>query len=131
MSGVNLAVYSPADFVTLGLLGALVVIVALMAWRKIQASRLNPEELERRRRRVLAARGKMGDATVVDVRDNLIFYSYDVRGMEYTASQDVSALKETLVDLASAVGPVAVKYDARNPANSIIIAEEWSGIRRP
>jgi hypothetical protein len=27
------------------------------------------------------------------------------------------------------VGSVSVKYDARNPANSIVLAEEWSGLR--
>ena len=26
-------------------------------------------------------------------------------------------------------GPVAVRYDARNPANSIVVAEHWSGLR--
>ena len=30
----------------------------------------------------------MGDATLIEVRENLVFYSYDVRGVEYTASQD-------------------------------------------
>jgi len=29
----------------------------------------------------------------------------------------------------SAISPVAVKYDPRNPANSIVIAEEWTGLR--
>ena len=29
----------------------------------------------------------------------------------------------------SGLGPVAVKYDPRNPANSIVLAEEWSGLR--
>jgi hypothetical protein len=26
-------------------------------------------------------------------------------------------------------GPVSVKYDARNPANSIVVSEQWSGLR--
>jgi hypothetical protein len=29
----------------------------------------------------------------------------------------------------STIGPVSVKYDARNPANSIVLAENWSGLR--
>lgn len=88
-----------------------------------------PEERERRRRADLVAYGKMGDATLVEVRENLIFYSYDVRGVEYTASQDVTPLKSYLPAEFSVSGPVSVKYDARNPANSIVVAEQWSGLR--
>ena len=29
----------------------------------------------------------------------------------------------------SAAAPVSVKYDPRNPANSIVLAEQWSGLR--
>jgi hypothetical protein len=129
MLGLLFFSYSRAELVTLALLAVLVAIVAVMAWRVIRASRLSQEELERRRRSSLSATGKMGDATVVDVWDDLIIYSYDVRGIEYTASQDISALKEVVGDPQSTIGPVAVKYDVRNPANSIVVAEEWSGIR--
>jgi len=124
--------FSPAEIVTLALLVLLVVLVALIGWRAWKHSRLSPAEVERRRRNMLAAHGKMGDATLLDVRDGMIFYSYDVRGIEYIASQDISALKDLLpTDPCAVVGPVSMKYDARNPANSIIIAEEWSGIRNP
>ena len=74
----------------------------------------------------------MGDATLVEVRGDLLFYSYEVRGVEYTASQDVGAMREQLPTDASAVnGVVYVKYDPKNPANSIILAETWSGLRTP
>jgi hypothetical protein len=123
---------SPAELITLGLSGVLVVLVTAMGWRTWRASRISPEEIERRRRKALIANGKMGDATLVEFRDNLIFYSYDVRGIEYMASQDVSSLKDSLPpDPDAVVGPVCVRYDARNPANSIIVGEEWSGIRSP
>jgi hypothetical protein len=96
-------------------------------WKR---SRISPQEAERRRRRALHTTGKMGDATLLEVRENHVFYSYDVRGVEYTASQDVSTLAELLPHDASAVnGVVFVKYDARNPANSMILCEEWSGLR--
>jgi hypothetical protein len=50
--------------------------------------------------------------------------------VEYTASQDISALQEQVpADLSGAIGPIYVKYDARNPANSIVLAEEWNGLR--
>ena len=101
--------------------------IAIRAWKR---SRVSPEEMERRRRATLHAQGKMGDATLLEVRGDLLFYSYDVRGVEYTASQDVTALRSLLPTDPDAVnGVVYVKYDPKNPANSIILAEEWSGLR--
>ena len=38
-------------------------------------------------------------------------------------------LQEYLPHDYSEVGPVSVKYDPRNPANSILVAEQWSGLR--
>ena len=38
----------------------------------------------------------MGDASLVDLRDGHLFYTYDVRGVEYTASQDVTALGQVM-----------------------------------
>ena len=121
--------FTAADDVTLALAGVLMVLVALMGHRAWKNSRITPEQRERRRRSVLAARGKMGDATLMEVRDDLVLYSYDVRGVEYMASQDVSLLKSRMPSDLSTVGPVFVKYDPRNPANSIVLAEEWSGLR--
>jgi hypothetical protein len=48
----------------------------------------------------------------------------------YEASQDVTHLRHR-VDLHTCrIGvPTSVKYDPHNPANSIIVAEEWSGLR--
>jgi hypothetical protein len=119
-----------------GLIIGICVAAAIMAagaWLGIAAwkrSRINPEEVERRRRAALKATGKMGDATLLEMRENHIFYCYDVRGVEYTASQDVSALAAMLPpDPAAVNGVVYVKYDARNPANSMILCEEWSGLR--
>ena len=130
MPGLLARSYSTAEIVTLVLLACLVVIVVIMAVQALRRSRVPAEEQERRRRRMLVARGKMGDANLLDVRDQIVYYSYDVRGIEYTATQDVSALTDlSNSDLSSAIGPVYVKYDATNPANSIILAEDWSGLR--
>jgi hypothetical protein len=121
---------SAVEAVALSLAGVLVVFAALVVYRKWKLSRIPPEERERRRRAVLVEQGKMGDATLVEMRENLVFYSYDVRGVEYTASQDLSPLQTYLPSEFSIAGPVSVKYDARNPANSIVLAENWSGLRR-
>jgi hypothetical protein len=121
--------FTAAEQVTFALAGVFVVLIALIAYRAWQRSRVTPEERERRRRHALAAVGKMGDATLIEVRDDLLLYSYDVRGIEYTASQDIAMLKQYMPSDLSALASVSVKYDARNPANSIILAEHWTGLR--
>jgi hypothetical protein len=120
-------VFNTAEQVTVALAGILVVLVAIMGYRAWRASRVSPEERERHRRNALVAAGKMGDATLVEVREDLLFYAYLVRGVEYTASQDVGRLREHMPEL-STVTALSVKYDPRNPANSIILAEAWSGL---
>ena len=123
---------------TPGTVGALVtavgVLIAAAAWviRRHYRNRPTPEELERRRREALHRKGKMGDGEIVDVEteSSSIVYSYSVAGVIYTASQDLRALKETLPpDVMTMVGPVSVKFDPRNPANSIVLCEDWSGLR--
>ena len=121
--------YTPAEYVTIALGALLLALAAALGYRAWKSSRITPEELERRRRAELVAQGKMGDALLVEFRDGYLFYSYAVRGVEYTASQDVSLLRDRLPGDLSVVGPVSVKYDARNPANSIVVAEAWSGLR--
>jgi hypothetical protein len=93
-------------------------------------SRPSASELERRRRAMLYANGKMGDANLIELRESVMFYSYAVRGVEYHATQDVADVLHLLPpDAWTSIGPVSVKYDARNPANSIVLCEQWSGLR--
>jgi hypothetical protein len=110
-------------------MGALTVVAAwfLPGVRR----RRSPGERERRRRLAVNARGRLGSATMVDFRDGIVSYSYWVAGVEYLASQDLTALchllppdSGTSIDL-----PATIKYLARNPANSIVMCEEWSGLR--
>jgi hypothetical protein len=120
--------FSVAEQITVVLIGVLVIVVALMAYRTWQNSRISPEERERQRRERLVSQGKMGDATLTEVHDDLIVYAYVVRGVEYIASQDVSGLRDRVpADLAS-LASVLVRYDARNPANSIVLDEQWTGL---
>ena len=124
-----LILLTAAELITIGLAVVLVVIAAFgyRAWRR---SRTTPEERERRRCALLVATGKITDAMLVEIREVLVFYSYSVRGVEYTASQDISRFaSDPTVDF-SGVSAMSVKYDPRNPANSIVLAEAWSGLRR-
>jgi hypothetical protein len=124
------ALVTNAEVVTMALTLVLAVIVALIGYQSWKRSRISPEERERLRRAALVSHGKMGDATVLEIRGDLVLYSYAVRGVAYTASQDLAPLRSFLPpDLSAAIGPVLVRYEAQNPANSIILAEDWSGLR--
>jgi len=101
-------------------------VVGFRAWRR---SRVTPEERERRRRAELVGHGKLTDATLVEIGQDVLYYSYVVRGVEYTASQDISGLRAHMPsELGLGVGSVSVKFDAKIPANSIVLAEDWSGL---
>ena len=121
--------WAVANAVLLTLTVVLAVVGALAGYRAWKRSRITQEERERRRRAALVGRGKMSDAMLVEIRDDLLFYSYGVRGVEYTASQDVSMLQQFMPPDFSTIDAVSVKYDPKNPANSIVLAEQWSGLR--
>ena len=114
------------------LAGALIVFVGLFfLWRR----RNTPEERERRRRLAVHREGRITDGTVLDIRDEppqrLICYTYVIGGVEYSAAQEVSALAADVGDDPSRiVGSATVKYHSRNPYNSIVVCEEWSGLRK-
>jgi hypothetical protein len=106
-------------------------LVALAVWIAVKRH-TTPEKREKRRRMRLHKTGRLGDALVDEVGDNLLYYSYSLRGVQYTASQDVTALRERLPeDLSRLIGTSGMKYDSNNPGNSILLCEEWSGLRIP
>jgi hypothetical protein len=111
-------VYTAADGITAALLAVLVVLLVTIGVRAWLRSRISPDEKERRRRLMLLSAGKMGDANLLDIHDDLLVYSYAVRGVEYSASQDVPRLRLFVPDDVASLGPICVKYDPRNPANS-------------
>ena len=121
--------YTAVELILVALVVVLVLALAALVYRAWQRSRVTAEERERRRRAWLVATGKISDAMLVEIRENLVFYSYAVRGVEYTASQDVSRLVDKAVVDFSGISALSVRYDPRNPANSIVVAEAWSGLR--
>ena len=105
---------------------ALFVLSGLLLWKL----RTTPAERERKRRRILNRLGRMHDGMLTDVGEDIIYFSYWVSGVSYNASQDLAAFRDSLpVDLTPAIGAVTLKYLPRNPANSIVICEGWSGLR--
>ena len=105
------------------------VLIGCGAWLLV-SSRQTPAQRERRRRLTVNRTGRMGDATIIDVRDNIIHYTYYVRGVAYATSQDASEFHNLLpADMSVLIGPAALKFSPGNPANSIVVCEEWSGLR--
>ena len=110
------------------------VALAILVWT-LWRSRLTPvqRELRRefRRRQAISREGRIIEATVGDIQDDAIFYFYQLQGVVYHTSKDVSVFRDTLpVARERLVGPAACKYLVTNPANSLVICEDWSGLKR-
>ncbi len=115
------------------------MLLGALAWWML-GRRKPPEEIERRRRTFLNENGRITDGTIFDVQEispnghgtvQLLIYSYDVSGVSYEASQDVTHLRQYLDLHTCKLGlPASVKYDPHNPGNSIVVAEGWSGLRQ-
>ena len=115
-----------------GLCSITAIAIGGIAYRRYLRNRPTPEEVERRRREAINAGGKICDGEIIEVEGPSIIYSYSVAGVGYTAAQELTALESLLPqDLMSIIGPVALKYDPRNPGNSIVLCEHWSGLRKP
>jgi hypothetical protein len=99
-----------------------------------------PEELERQRREWLDSVGRITDGTVIDVQElpfenqrssTMLIYQYDVAGVSYEASQDVTYLRQWVNLHSCRLGlPTSVKYDPQNPGNSLVVSERWMGLRQ-
>jgi hypothetical protein len=130
ISGARLAITLAASAVAVT--SALWITTRVRSWRK-----KSPEELERLRRLDIYRRGRIAAGHVVDLIESgragapsrLIFYKYEVAGVSYEVAQDVSMLPDVFAS-AHALGGLAasVKYDPKQPTNSIIACEDWSGI---
>ncbi len=106
--------------------------IALLRMGAALRSHLTPEKRERRRRLDLHLNGRLGDALLTEFHKDTLYYTYDLRGVHYTASQDITDLRDQLPAGAERLGGmVTIKYSGQNPANSILICEEWSGLRLP
>lgn len=116
----------------------------------------DPDDLERRRRSHVNRVGRIVDGQIVEIIElsatppeektksarqpaqreasdgqrKLVGYSYSISGVSYETAQDVTGLEERAALHNLAAGqPASVKYDPSNPSNSILIADDWSGLQ--
>ena len=126
-----------AAFAAAVVLAIAAVVFLTGKWRREN----DPDEKERLRRLEVNRNGRITSGEVVDIVDQelapngasrrLLHYRYSVGAVDFAACQDVTLIPERVGDdPRGIVGAVAVKYHNKNPYNSIIVCEEWSGFRR-
>ena len=112
----------------------LLIVAATLVYLKLRR-RKTPAELERLRRLSLSRRGRIATGEMIDLVEAkessalMLVYRYDVAGVTYEVAQDVAMLINVAVLAGRAIGgTLSVRYDIKQPSNSIVISEEWSGL---
>jgi hypothetical protein len=133
---------------------ALMAAIVFFLWLRRKPE--DPREIERQRRAYLNRIGRIVEGQVLEVAEHaitapvaksfgpfakrqaggtangaqkLLYYTYSISGVTYETAQDITGLEERLHLTRAAVGQTAsVKYDPSNPSNSILLADDWSGL---
>jgi len=122
----------------IGDVAAGIVALAGLVWLIVYLRRPSAEEIERRRREQLARTGRITDGVILDARTlsgedsisptpEVLVYSYRLAGVTYNCAQDVSRLPDQVIGF-RIDQPVQLRYDPRNPGNSILVSESWTGL---
>jgi len=113
--------------------------VLLVAYFFLRQKPKTADDIERGRRAWLEQVGRITDGTVIDVQEQtnaqrsaiLLIYQYDIAGVSYECSQDVTYLRPMINLHSSCLGlPTSVRYDPQNPGNSMVVSEKWMGLRQ-
>ena len=139
----------------LGLIGGAIAAISLIAYAFIRPE-VDVEQAERKRRLHLNQIGRIAEGQIVELMENkaeprlpkkglfgarphpaaesrprhLVSYSYAISGVTYQTAQDITGLESQVrFERLVAGQPASVKYDASNPSDSILVADDWSGIR--
>lgn len=115
-----------------------VTMLGAWVWIRLRGRRRKgAEELERMRRLDVNRRGRISAGKILEsIEPNpraharrLVLYKYEVAGVTYEAAQDISGIPGEASGAQYLVGQAAsIKYDPKNPSNSIIACEEWTGL---
>ncbi len=139
----------------LALGGAAVAALAMIVYAFFRPA-VDPEEAERKRRLHLNQIGRIAEGQVVELTEHppeskearkglfgagarpladmrphqLVSYSYSISGVTYQTAQDITGLESQIrFERLVAGQPASVKYDPSNPSDSILVADDWSGLR--
>lgn len=117
---------------------AAIALVGAWAWRWVRRRRRkSPDEIERLRRLEVNACGRIGWGRILELAEPTangpagptLLYEYEVAGVTYEAAQNLSALPEVAAAAPFLPGQTtSVKYDPKQPTNSILACEVWCGI---
>lgn len=113
----------------------------LVVYALVRRKPKSADDLERERRSWLEGTGRITDGTVIDVHELaaeekrrsaiMLVYKYDVAGVSYECSQDVTYLRHWINLHSCRLGlHTSVKYDPQNPGNSLVVSENWMGLRQ-
>ncbi len=116
-------------------------IALLGAYALLRRKPKTADDMERERRAWLEGTGRITDGTVIDVQELeaqtrgrpavMLIYKYDVAGVSYECSQDVTYLRHWINLHSCRLGlHTSVKYDPLNPGNSLVVSENWMGLRQ-
>lgn len=135
---------------------AVLAVVGIIFWLRRKPA--DAGEIERQRRAYLNRVGRIVEGQVLEIMDQahaasgngnskstgifskkraastngshrLLHYTYSISGVTYETAQDITGLEERVHLSRIASGQVAsVKYDPANPSNSILLADDWSGL---
>ena len=138
----------------LALIVAVLAAVGILFYAFFRPS-ADPEEAERKRRLHLNQIGRIAEGQVVELMQHpieeetaekglfssksrplghrfrhIVSYTYSISGVTYQTGQDITGL-ESQVRLERLVAgqPASIKYDPSNPVDSILVADDWSGLR--
>jgi hypothetical protein len=142
-------------FPVLGAAAALLLFAAALWWWRHRPR--DPEEMERRRREYLSRVGRIVEGEILEILESpahgsgettgkrsakrapgsngngkrsLVCYTYAISGVTYETAQDVTGFEERACLKQLIIGqPASVKYDPQSPGNSMLIAEDWSGLQ--
>ncbi len=137
-----------SDWQNLLPLAGLVVLVAVSIFFWLRRKRPDAGQIERERRAYLNRVGRIVEGQVLEIVEHgramppggtedakrpapqrLLYYTYAISGVTYETAQDITGLEERLHLTRVAAGQTAsVKYDPSNPSNSILLADDWSGL---
>lgn len=135
--------------------GAAIAALAMIVYAFLRPA-VDAEAEERKRRLHLNQIGRIAEGQVVELAEHppeskesrkglfgagarpladtrprhLVSYSYAISGVTYHTAQDITGLEGQIrFERLVAGQPASVKYDPSNPSDSILVADDWSGLR--